>query len=131
MCLHCPDCGCNMKTNLCEVALYLCSSVERSTTQAANRRESRLRSNHGPKQRLVLPLVERADHDTIFPFIHTIHHLFYCFGSVSLLAKNLTHCRQKVLSLYSLHQVSKPTFYYLFIFFFLERSFPKFWTKSY
>lgn len=35
MCLFCPDCGCNINTNLCEVGLCLRSDVERSTTQAA------------------------------------------------------------------------------------------------
>lgn len=87
MCLPCLNFGCNVKTNLYKVRLCLCSGLERSTTQAAEITSCCLQK----KQRLVLPLVDNTDYDMYFPFVHTIHPLFYCWFEC-VLAKNLTHC---------------------------------------
>lgn len=90
MCLHCPDCGCNMKT---WVKWYcVCAAVvERSTTRAAERTSRCWKSNRCPKQRLVLPLVENTNHDIISFYSH--HPSFVVVGgSVCLLRTSLTHC---------------------------------------
>lgn len=100
MCLRCPDCGCNMKNELVWseiVPVQRCWKVDHS---GCGEKKSLMKSHRCPKQRLVLPLVDRTNDDTPFSFIHTIHPLLYCWW-FCLLTKSLTHCCHSRESIFS------------------------------
>lgn len=123
MCLHCPDCGCNMKTNVqsdivpeqrcwkvdhsgCEENKQLVEVASLSKTKAGAPSSGKLWSWH-----------------LNFSFIQTIHPLFYCWGfrlSFSQELHTLLALLESLVCVRSTPGLEAESF-----------GFPSFWTKSY
>lgn len=88
---------------LCEVRSCLCSVVWKVNHSGCGGNKSPLRSNHYPKQRLVLPLVENTDHGSqlFFFFIPFI----VCSIVVVLLAKKEEEKKKRTHIVSSLEKV--------------------------